>query len=72
MTNLKWLRQALLGGAALSVLATGAQADELTALKAQLEALQSRVNQLETTAAAPALPAGVNCLRSARAKAAMP
>ncbi len=47
MTNLKWLRQALLGGAALSVLATGAQADELTALKAQLEALQSRVNQLE-------------------------
>ena len=62
MTNLKWLRQALLGGAALSVLATGAQADELTALKAQLEALQSRVNQLETTAAAPALPAGVKLL----------
>lgn len=62
MTNLKWLRQALLGGAALSVLATGAQADELTALKAQLEALQLRVNQLETTAAAPALPAGVKLL----------
>lgn len=48
MTNLKWLRQALLGGAALSGFATGAQADELTTLKAQLEALQSRVNQLET------------------------
>jgi Porin subfamily len=61
MTNLKWLRQALLGGAALSVLATGAQADELTALKAQLEALQSRVNQLETQPA-PALPAGTKLL----------
>jgi acetylornithine/succinyldiaminopimelate/putrescine aminotransferase len=69
MTNLKWLRQALLGGAALSVLATGAQADELTALKAQLEALQSRVNQLETQPA-PALPAGTKLLtvhRGARA-----
>jgi hypothetical protein len=62
MTNLKWLRQALLGGAALSVLATGAQADELTALKAQLEALQSRVNQLETASSMPALPPGAKLL----------
>jgi hypothetical protein len=42
MRKLKWLRQALLGGAALSVVATGAQADELAMLKTQLEALQSR------------------------------
>jgi len=48
----KWLRRALLGGAALSVVATGAQADELSALKAQLEGLQSRVNQLESTPSA--------------------
>jgi hypothetical protein len=61
MSNTKWLRQALLGGAALSVMAAGAQADELSALKAQLEALQSRVNQLESTAA-PALPAGTKLL----------
>ena len=30
MTNSKWLRRALLGGVALSVMATGAQADERT------------------------------------------
>ena len=50
-TSSKWLRRALLGGAALSVVATGAQADELSALKAQLEGLQNRVNQLEATPA---------------------
>jgi hypothetical protein len=47
------LRKALLGGAALAVMTTGAQADELTALKAQLEALQNRVDTME---AAPAIP----------------
>ena len=47
MSNSKWIRRALLSGVALSVMATGAQADELSALKAQLEALQSRVNTLE-------------------------
>jgi len=41
---LKW---ALMGGAALAVTTAGAQADDLTALKAQLEALQARVTQLE-------------------------
>jgi len=61
MTNTKWLRRALLGGAALSVMATGAQADELSALKAQLEALQSRVSQLETQPA-PQLPEGTKLL----------
>ncbi len=57
-TSSKWLRRALLGGAALSVVATGAQADELSALKAQLEGLQNRVNQLETTPATNS-PSGV-------------
>jgi hypothetical protein len=61
MKNTKWLRRALLGGAALSVMATGAQADELSALKAQLEALQSRVSQLESQPA-PQLPAGTKLL----------
>ena len=42
MTNSKWLRRALLSGVALGVATTGAQADDLTALKAQLEALQRR------------------------------
>lgn len=59
MTNTKWLRRALLGGAALGVMATGAQADELSALKAQLEALQTRVNTLESQPASAA-PAGAS------------
>ena len=61
MTRTKWLRRALLGGAALGVMATGAQADELAALKAQLEALQARVSEIETQPA-PALPAGASML----------
>jgi hypothetical protein len=36
MTNNKWLRRALLGGVALSVISTGAQADDLDALKVQI------------------------------------
>ena len=44
MTNSKWLRRALLGGVAVSVMATGAQADDLNDLKAQIVALQTRVN----------------------------
>ncbi len=56
MTNSKWLRHVLLSGVALGVTITGAQADELSALKGQLEALQSRVNQLETMPAPAALP----------------
>ena len=44
MTNNKWLRRALLGGAALGVMTTGAQADDLDSLKVQIEALQSNVN----------------------------
>jgi len=63
MTNSKWLRSALLGGVAVSVMATGAQASELSDLKAQLEALQSRVNTIET---APVLPAGVSAMTLAK------
>ena len=65
MTNTKWLRRALLGGVALSVMAAGAQADELSDLKAQLEALQSRVNVIETRPAAT-LPEGTSMLTFAR------
>jgi hypothetical protein len=55
---MKW---ALLGGAALAVTATSAQADDLAALKAQLETLQSRVSQLEAQPQA-ALPSGYSLL----------
>jgi hypothetical protein len=62
MTDTKWLRRALLGGVALTVMASsGAQADELADLKAQLEALQSRVNTLEQQPAqASNLPPGAS------------
>ena len=65
MTNTKWLRSALLGGVAVSVMATGAQASELSDLKAQLEALQSRVNTIETAPRA-ALPAGSMLMTASR------
>ena len=62
MTNTKWLRRALLGGVALTVAGTaGARADELSDLKSQLEALQSRVNTLEQQPAqASNLPPGAS------------
>jgi hypothetical protein len=44
---MKMMKWALLGGAAVAVTATAARADELGALKAQIEGLQSRVTQLE-------------------------
>ncbi len=56
----KWLRRALLGGVAMTVMAAGAQADELSALKAQLEALQNRVATIESRGAA--LPEGVSLI----------
>ncbi|MGQ0485120.1 MAG: hypothetical protein ACT4SY_07205 [Hyphomicrobiales bacterium] len=52
---MKMMKLALLGGAALAVTAAGAQADDLDALKAEIEALNARVAQLE---AAPSVPAG--------------
>ncbi len=60
MTNSKWIRRALLGGVAMAVMATGAQADDLSDLKAQIEALQARVNTIESRGAA--LPEGVSMI----------
>jgi hypothetical protein len=72
MTNTKWLRQALLGSVALGVMVTGAQADELSELKAQLEGLQSRVNQLEQQPAYAALPEGASFITFSRGSADLP
>jgi hypothetical protein len=72
MTNTKWLRQALLGSVALGVMVTGAQADELAELKAQLEGLQSRVNQLEQQPAHAALPEGASFITFSRGSAELP
>jgi hypothetical protein len=52
---MKSIKMALLGGAALAVTAAGAQADDLEALKAQIETLNARVAAME---AAPTVPAG--------------
>lgn len=57
---MKMMKLALLGGAALAVSAVGAQADELSDLKAQLEGLQNRVAQLESQPAAA--PSGASFL----------
>jgi opacity protein-like surface antigen len=72
MTNTKWLRRALLGSVALGVMASGAQADELSDLKAQLESLQSRVDQIEQQPALAALPEGASFLTLTRGSAQLP
>jgi hypothetical protein len=56
---MKMIKMALLGGAALAVSTVAAQADDLSALKAQIESLNSRIASLE---AAPAVPAGYSLL----------
>lgn len=58
---MKMMKWALLGGAAFAVMATSAQADELTALKAQLDALQARVTELEAQPAT-SMPSGYSLL----------
>jgi hypothetical protein len=58
---MKMMKWALLGGAAFAVMSTSAQADELSALKAQLEALQTRVTQLEAQPAT-SMPSGYSLL----------
>ncbi len=50
---MKMIKMALLGGAALAVTTAAAKADDLSALKAQIESLNARVAQME---AAPAVP----------------
>jgi len=56
---MKMIKMALLGGAALAVSTAAASADDLTALKAQIESLNARVASME---AAPAVPAGYSLL----------
>jgi hypothetical protein len=52
---MKMMKTALLATAAIAAVASSARADELSDLKAQIEALNARVAQVE---AAPAVPAG--------------
>jgi len=58
---MKMMKWALLGGAAVAVTATAARADDLSALKAQIEGLQSRVTQLEAQPQA-SMPSGYSLL----------
>lgn len=51
-----WYRNTLLAGAAFAASAMPAKANDLGALKAQLEALQQKVTELERHAARPSLP----------------
>jgi hypothetical protein len=72
MTNTKWLRRALLGSVALGVMASGAHADELSELKAQLEGLQNRVDQIEQQPGYAALPEGASFITLNRGSADFP
>ena len=59
------MKFALLGTAALAAVTVSARADDLSDLKAQIEALNGRISQLE---AAPAVPAGYQMLSVSEAK----
>ena len=52
---MNFMKQFLLGAAAMSLLGVSAQADDLASLKSQIESLNNRISQLESS---PALPAG--------------
>jgi hypothetical protein len=56
---MKTMKVALLASAAIAAVSVSARADEVTALKAELQALNARVAQLE---AAPAVPTGYSLL----------
>jgi hypothetical protein len=60
------LKIALLGTAALAAVSVSARADDLTDLKAQIEALNGRISQLEST---PSIPAGFQLLTVSEADA---
>jgi len=64
MTN---LRKALLCGVAIAVMGSGAHADELSDLKAQLESLQARVDSMNASTAA--LPEGTSLVTFRRGSA---
>ena len=56
---MKTMKMALMAGAAIAVSAAAAHADELSDMKAQIEALNARVASMET---APSVPAGYQLL----------
>ncbi|WP_137390676.1 DcaP family trimeric outer membrane transporter [Rhodoligotrophos defluvii] len=56
----KGLGQSLLAGIALTAMASAGHADELAALKAQLEQLQARVDQLEAQPSLPVVSEGTS------------
>jgi hypothetical protein len=60
------LKIALLGTAALAAVSVSARADDLADLKAQIEALNGRISQLEST---PSVPAGYQLLSISEADA---
>lgn len=63
---MKVMKLALLGTAALAAASVSARADELSDMKAQIEALNSRVAQMES---APAVPAGYQLMTVSEGKA---
>jgi hypothetical protein len=63
---MKVVKLALLGTAALAAVSVSARADDLSDLKAQIEALNSRITQLEST---PSIPAGYQLLTVSEADA---
>jgi hypothetical protein len=63
---MKMMKTALLATAAIAAVASSARADELSDLKAQIEALNARVAQVE---AAPAVPAGYQLVSITRGEA---
>ncbi len=60
------LKLALLGTAAVAAVSVSARADDLSDLKAQIEALNGRISQLEST---PSVPAGYQLLSVSEADA---
>ena len=63
---MKTMKMALLAGAAVAVSAVAAHADELSDMKAQIEALNARVASMET---APSVPAGYQLLAISKGEA---
>ena len=63
---MKTLKMALLAGAAVAVSTAAAHADELSEMKAQIEALNARVAAMET---APSVPAGYQLLAVSKGEA---
>ena len=63
---MKTMKMALLAGAAIAVSAAAAHADELSDMKAQIEALNARVASMET---APSVPAGYQLLAVSKGEA---